>query len=266
MRTLLRESHQNVTYTFTGHLRNVRLSCGSCWPPWPKLGQLFVIAQSFYEPFCLCRWLSGAALQQLLEDVLLTIKNSWTCKTLLNTVYLKFISFYDIKLLELTMSLSRFRLCKTLEILSVCQFLPHPLNALPDVLPKLHPFHVHCVLQDVWAFLRDHVPSPVEFQGIDKTAKDLQGPLIRDFGEDDCHTTDDSPTAVSNTAATGVEDLTAATKTTGGSGGSLYRAYFERLRLILIHMHLHETSDEFRRFFVDSSARKEQDLQMAMEY
>ena len=38
--------------------------------------------------------------------------------------------------------------CRVLELMSVGQFLPHPLNALPDVLPSLHAFHVHCLLQE----------------------------------------------------------------------------------------------------------------------
>ena len=40
--------------------------------------------------------------------------------------------------------------------MSIGQFLPHPLNALSDVLPVMHAFHVHCALADVWAYMKDH--------------------------------------------------------------------------------------------------------------
>ena len=47
--------------------------------------------------------------------------------------------------------------------MSVGQSLPHPLDSVSDVLGHLHAFHVHCVLVDVWNYMRDNVPSPVAF-------------------------------------------------------------------------------------------------------
>ena len=47
--------------------------------------------------------------------------------------------------------------------MSIGGYLPHPLSALPDVLPAFHAFHVHTVLADVWRFMKDNVPSPVAF-------------------------------------------------------------------------------------------------------
>ena len=43
---------------------------------------------------------------------------------------------------------------RTLELMSVGQFLPHPLNAISDVVGRFHAFHVHCVLVDVWNFMK----------------------------------------------------------------------------------------------------------------
>ena len=35
--------------------------------------------------------------------------------------------------------------------------------SVSDVLGQLHAFHVHCVLVDIWNYMRDNVPSPVAF-------------------------------------------------------------------------------------------------------
>ena len=49
-------------------------------------------------------------------------------------------------------------------MLYIClQYLPHPLDSVSDVLGQLHAFHVHCVLVDIWNYMRDNVPSPVAF-------------------------------------------------------------------------------------------------------
>lgn len=64
---------------------------------------------------------------------------------------------------------------KILELMSVGQFLPHPLNSVSDVIHVFHAFHVHCVLVDIWNFMRDNVPSPVAF------ASNSEGVLFREF-------------------------------------------------------------------------------------
>lgn len=50
-----------------------------------------------------------------------------------------------------------------LQLMSVGQFLPPPLDAASEILHVVHPFHVHCVLVDIWNYVRDNVPSPVAF-------------------------------------------------------------------------------------------------------
>ena len=64
---------------------------------------------------------------------------------------------------------------KVLELMSVGQFLPHPLNAVSDVIQEFHAFHLHCVLVDIWNFMKENVPSPVAF------ASNNEGLLTREF-------------------------------------------------------------------------------------
>ena len=59
--------------------------------------------------------------------------------------------------------------------MSVGQFLPHPMNAVSDVIGHFHAFHLHCVLVDIWNYMKDNVPSPVAF------ASNSEGALTRDF-------------------------------------------------------------------------------------
>ena len=61
--------------------------------------------------------------------------------------------------------------------MSLGQFLPHPLNAVPNVLGIFHAFHVYCVLVDIWNFMRDNVPSPVAF------ASNRDEVLVREFDD-----------------------------------------------------------------------------------
>ena len=51
---------------------------------------------------------------------------------------------------------------KVLTLLSVGQFIPHPLDSVTEVLHVMHPFHVHCVLYDIWNYVRDNVPRLVD--------------------------------------------------------------------------------------------------------
>lgn len=52
---------------------------------------------------------------------------------------------------------------KILWLMSVGQFLPHPLDSVADVIEFFNPYQVHCILVDVWNYVRDNVPSPVSF-------------------------------------------------------------------------------------------------------
>ncbi|MCL4144388.1 UNVERIFIED_CONTAM: hypothetical protein GTU68_000372 [Idotea baltica] len=47
-----------------------------------------------------------------------------------------------------------------LEVMVVGQFLPDAFAVLPQMVQKLAPHEVVCILQDIWAYLRDHTPSP----------------------------------------------------------------------------------------------------------
>lgn len=64
---------------------------------------------------------------------------------------------------------------QVLELMSIGQYLPHPLNALSDAIHEFHAFHLHCILLDVWNFMKDNVPSPVAF------ASNSEGLLNREF-------------------------------------------------------------------------------------
>ena len=62
-----------------------------------------------------------------------------------------------------------------LELMSVGQFIPPPLDSISDVIYVMHPFHLHCILVDIWNYVRDNVPSPVSF------SSSAEGALVRDF-------------------------------------------------------------------------------------
>ncbi len=121
---------------------------------------------------------------------------------------------------------------RVLELMSVGQFLPHPLDSVSDVLGHFHAFHAHCVLVDIWNYMRDNVPTPVAFAA-------ASGSGYKMFREFDHYTT--------------------------------YKQYCERLRLIMVQ-HLPRLSSEFKRFFVDvamADQRPEETdkgLKLAMEY
>ena len=49
---------------------------------------------------------------------------------------------------------------KILQVMAIGQFIPPPLDGVSEVLDILHPFHLHCILVDIWNYVRDNVPSP----------------------------------------------------------------------------------------------------------
>uniref|UniRef100_A0A0K2TWU2 Oocyte maintenance defects [Nasonia vitripennis] n=1 Tax=Lepeophtheirus salmonis TaxID=72036 RepID=A0A0K2TWU2_LEPSM len=63
-----------------------------------------------------------------------------------------------------------------IELMAVGQFLPHPLRSVGDIMDILSPFHVHCILIDIWMFMRENVPSPTAF------TTTPSGGLYREFG------------------------------------------------------------------------------------
>ena len=63
-----------------------------------------------------------------------------------------------------------------LELMSIGQFLPHPLDSVSDVIQHFHPFQVHCILVDLWNYVKDNIPSPLAFVSNGK------GSCLRKFG------------------------------------------------------------------------------------
>jgi len=121
---------------------------------------------------------------------------------------------------------------KVLRLLSLGQFVPPPLDSVGDVLHVMHPFHVHCILSDMWTYLSHNVPSPMSFTL--SSSDGGSGALCREF-----------------------------------EPYKNYRKYCERLRLIMIR-HIAELPHEFKKFFVDVSDRQEKmhenAMKIAMEY
>ena len=113
-----------------------------------------------------------------------------------------------------------------LRLLSVGQFIPHPLDSVADVIHVMHPFHVLSILFDIWNYVRDNVPSPVTFAA----SLSPDAAMCREF-----------------------------------EPYKNYRTYCEKLRLIMIR-HIAEVPNEFKKFFVDFSDRHEQAMKIAMEY
>ena len=52
---------------------------------------------------------------------------------------------------------------KILQLMSLGQFVPPPLDGVAEIIDILHPFHLHCILVDIWNYVRDNVPSPGDF-------------------------------------------------------------------------------------------------------
>ena len=52
---------------------------------------------------------------------------------------------------------------RILQLMSLGQYLPPPLDSVSDVIYLFHPYQVHCILVDIWNYVRDNVPSPVAF-------------------------------------------------------------------------------------------------------
>ena len=62
--------------------------------------------------------------------------------------------------------------CRLIELMATGQLLPPPLAYLSEVIAQISPHEVHILLKDVWAFIRDNVPSPALF-GSDRPSTDL---------------------------------------------------------------------------------------------
>lgn len=53
--------------------------------------------------------------------------------------------------------------CRLIELMATGQLLPPPLSYLSEVIAHVSPHEVHILLKDVWAFMRDNVPTPALF-------------------------------------------------------------------------------------------------------
>ncbi len=49
---------------------------------------------------------------------------------------------------------------KILQLMAVGQFIPPPLDGVSEIIHILHPFHLHCILVDIWNYVRDNPPTP----------------------------------------------------------------------------------------------------------
>jgi len=66
---------------------------------------------------------------------------------------------------------------KVLELMAVGQFLPPQLALVPQIMHIFDPFQLHCVLIDIWNFMKMTVPGPSLF-----TVSEGSGEASRDFG------------------------------------------------------------------------------------
>ncbi len=53
--------------------------------------------------------------------------------------------------------------CRLIELMATGQLLPPPLSYLSEVISRVSPHEVYILLKDVWAFMRDNVPTPALF-------------------------------------------------------------------------------------------------------
>jgi len=60
-------------------------------------------------------------------------------------------------------------------LMSIGQFIPPPLDSITEVMHVMHSFHLYCILVDVWNYMRDNVPTPIAF------SSNAEGALKRDF-------------------------------------------------------------------------------------
>ena len=116
--------------------------------------------------------------------------------------------------------------CKILKVMAIGQFLPHPLDSVSDILSILEPFHVHCILTDIWNYMRDHVPTPVSYNNCSSN-----GLMSREF-----------------------------------EPFKNYKSYCERLRLIMLKHLKRLSGEYKRFFVDVASKNKEESINIAMEY
>ncbi|UYV71634.1 INTS5 [Cordylochernes scorpioides] len=62
--------------------------------------------------------------------------------------------------------------CRLLGLLSAGQLLPPPLGQVGPLVSMLTPWELHCVLSDIWQYMRDNVPSPALFRSDTMTRAD----------------------------------------------------------------------------------------------
>lgn len=62
---------------------------------------------------------------------------------------------------------------RLIEVMATGQLLPPPLSYISEVIGHVSPHEVHVLLKDIWAFMRDNIPSPALFGGIDRPSPNI---------------------------------------------------------------------------------------------
>jgi len=67
---------------------------------------------------------------------------------------------------------------KVLDLMAVGQFIPAQLALVPHIIHILDPFQLHCILIDIWNFMKNYVPGPSLYVATDQES----GQMTRVFG------------------------------------------------------------------------------------
>merc|ERR1712098_815538 len=67
---------------------------------------------------------------------------------------------------------------KVLDLMAVGQFIPAQLSLVPHIIQILDPFQLHCILIDIWNFMKNYVPGPSLYVTTDQES----GQMTRVFG------------------------------------------------------------------------------------
>ena len=70
---------------------------------------------------------------------------------------------------------------KVLELMAVGQFLPPQLSLVPQVMHIFDPAQLHCILIDIWNFMKLNVPGPSLFS-LGEGGEERGEVAVRDFG------------------------------------------------------------------------------------
>lgn len=57
--------------------------------------------------------------------------------------------------------------CRLIDVMAIGQLLPPPLSHMGEIFPHISPYEAYMLLVDVWKYMKENVPSPIEFASID---------------------------------------------------------------------------------------------------